>query len=105
MMFISKNKSKNTIQRWVWNVTTISNLSNHPRVDRPKVIDFDTLYFRLETQISTPLDNKSNLFLVKVDVIPLKEVWNKTILESINSMSQNVLKYKNLIEIKEFLNS
>jgi len=97
--------SKQTIRRWVWNVTTISNLSNHPRVDRPKVIDFDSLYFRLETQVSTPLDNESSLFLVKVDVFPLKKVWNEKILDSINSMSENVLKYKNLTEIKKFLNS
>ena len=78
---------------------------NHPNIVRPKLIDFDSLYFRLETQLSTPLDNESSLFLVKVDVIPLKKVWNEKILESINSMSENVLKYKNLIEIKKFLNS
>ena len=100
-----QHMSKHTIRRWVWNITTISNLSNHPKIKRPKIIDFDSLYFRLETQISTPLDNESSLFLVKVDVFPLKKVWNEKMLESINSMSENILKYKNLIEIKKFLNS
>ena len=102
---LAKHMNKQTIRRWVWNVTTISNLSNHPNIDRPKIIDFDSLYFRLETQVSTPLDDESSLFLVKVDVFPLKKVWNEKILESINSMSESVLKYKNLIEIKNFLNS
>ena len=102
---LEQHMNKQTIRRWVWNVTTISNLSNHPNIERPKIIDFDSLYFRLETQVSTPLDNQSSLFLVKVDVFPLKKVWNEKILESINSMSESVLKYKNLIEIKKFLNS
>jgi len=102
---LAQHMNKQTIRRWVWNVTTISNLSNHPNIERPKIIDFDSLYFRLETQVSTPLDNESSLFLVKVDVVPLRKVWNEKILESINSMSENVLKYKNLTEIKKFLNS
>ena len=102
---LEQHMNKQTIRRWVWNVTTISNLSNHPNIERPKIIDFDSLHFRLETQVSTPLDDESSLFLVKVDVFPLKKVWNEKILESINSMSESVLKYKNLIEIKKFLNS
>ena len=102
---LEQHMNKQTIRRWVWNVTTISNLSNHPNIERPKIIDFDSLYFRLETQVSTPLDDESSLFLVKVDVFPLKKVWNEKILESINSMTESVLKYKNLIEIKKFLNS
>jgi len=102
---LAQHMKKQTIRRWVWNVTTISNLSNHPNIERPKIIDFDSLYFRLETQVSTPLDNESSLFLVKVDVVPLRKVWNEKILESINSMSENILKYKNLTEIKKFLNS
>ena len=70
-----------------------------------KINDFENLYFRLETQISTPLDEFSSLFLVKVDVVPLKNVWDEVILESIHSMSEDVLNYKNLSEIKKFLNS
>ena len=102
---LEQHMNKQTIRRWVWNVTTISNLSNHPNIERPKIIDFDSLHFRLETQVSTPLDAEASLFLVKVDVFPLKKIWNEKILESINSMSESVLKYKNLIEIKKFLNS
>ena len=102
---LTEHMTKKTIRRWVWNLTTISNLSNHPNENRPEITDFESLHFRLETQISAPLDNKSSLFLVKVEVFRLEEVWDKIILESINSMSENILHYKKLIEIKKFLNS
>ena len=101
---LSKYMCSHSIQRWVWNVTTIKNLSNHPTIKRPKLTSFDELYFRLETQISTPVDEETSLFLVLVEVVPLNNVWNSRILESINSMSDNVLNYKNLIEIKKYLN-
>ena len=102
---LSQHMNKQTIRRWVWNITTIPGLSNHPSEERPLLSDFENLYFRLETQISTPLDEFSSLFIVKVDVISLKEVWDELILESINSMSDNIIKYKNLSEIKKFLNT
>ena len=101
---LSKYMCSHSIQRWVWNVTTIKNLSNHPTIKRPKLTSFDELYFRLETQISTPVDEETSLFLVLVEVVPLNKVWNSRILESINSMSDKVLNYKNLIEIKKYLN-
>ena len=96
--------TKHTIRRWVWNITTIEGLSNHPLVHRPEKIQFENLFFRLETQISTPLDQDSSLFLVKVEVCPLQEVWSDIMLESINSMSDNVLQYKKLKNIKNYLN-
>ena len=102
---LSQHMNKQIIRRWVWNVTTIPGLSNHPSEERPLLSDFENLYFRLETQISTPLDEFSSLFIVKVDVISLTEIWDELILESINSMSDNIIKYKNLSEIKKFLNT
>ena len=102
---LSKYMCNHTIQRWVWNVTTIEDLSNHPAISRPELNSFDDLYFRLESQISAPIDEDTSLFLVLVEVFPLNEVWNNSILKSINSMSESVLEYKNLIEIKKYLNS
>ena len=102
---LSKYMCNYTIQRWVWNVTTIKDLSNHPTISRPELSSFDDLYFRLETQISSPVDEDTSLFLVLVEVFPLNEVWNSSILKSINSMTESVLEYKNLIEIKKYLNS
>ena len=58
------------------NVIKYKNLSEIKKFlnseERPLLNDFENLYFRLETQISTPLDEFSSLFLVKVDVVPLK---------------------------------
>ena len=102
---LTKYMCKNTIQRWVWNVTTIKELSNHPEVARPEVVSFENLFFRLESQISTPLDANTSLFLVLVEVYPLSEVWESTILDSINSMSESILSYKKLTDIKKYLNS
>ena len=80
-------------------------IRDSPTIKRPELTSFDNLYFRLETQISAPVDEDTSLFLVLVEVFPLNKVWNSSILKSINSMSESVLEYKNLIEIKKYLNS
>jgi hypothetical protein len=67
--------------------------------------NFNDLYFRVETQISTPLDDETSLFLVSVEVVKLEEVWDEKILKSLNSMSESILEYKQLTTIKDYLNS
>ena len=64
----------------------------------------DSLYFRVETQTSTPIDKNTSLFLIKVEVFPLRDIWDPKILDSINSMSESILNYKGLVEIKDLLN-
>lgn len=94
-----------SFRRWVWSINTNPDLSNHP--DNKKDADphsIDDLYFRVETQTTAKVDNETSLFFVKVDVLPLQQVYNKKILDSINSMSDNVLKYKHLTKIKNMLN-
>ena len=71
---------------------------------RLSFLNFENLYFRVETQTSAPIDTETSIFFIKVDVVPLKEVWNPNILNSINSMSESILNYKGLVEIKDFLN-
>jgi len=94
-----------SFRRHVWTVTNNPHLSNHPntRIDsQPQSID--ELYFRWETQTTARVDNDTSLFFVKMDVLPLREVWNQRILDSINSMTDSVLTYKNLHHIKKLLN-
>lgn len=95
--------------RYVWTITKVPELSNHPGVKQKYhdiELSFDNLYFRLEKQTTLPLnDGITSLFFVKVEVRPLKDVWNNLILTSINSMSENILEYKNLREIKEIINN
>lgn len=95
-----------SFRRWVWTVTVNPDLSNHP--DNQKNINptsIDDLYFRYETQTTAKVDSDTSLFFVKIDVVPLKTVWNQRILDSINSMSDAVLTYKNLHNIKKLLNT
>jgi len=101
---LSDYMTKQSIKRWVWTITTNKNLSEYPDFKKPEVTNFENLYFRVETQTTAPIDNLTSLFFIKVEVIPLAEVWDIRILESINSMTEDVLKYKDLKKVKELLN-
>ena len=102
---LSEYMYKQSIRRWVWTITTYPELSNFPGFEKPKVSKLENLYFRVETQTSVPLNDETSLFLIKVEVVPLSKIWNIKILESINSMSENVLNYKDLLQIKKLLNT
>lgn len=98
-----------SFRRQVWTITTNPGLSNHPKLKTdfvPKTIE--DLYFRIETQTTEPLnDSLTSLFFVKVDVLPLQKIWSvygDKIISSINSMSDAIIKYKNLENIKSVLN-
>lgn len=94
-----------SFKRHVWTITVNPDLSNHPNNKKNLIAkDIDDLYFRWETQTTARIDDDTSIFFVKVDVVPLRKVWNQKILESINSMSKAVLDYKNLHEIKSLLN-
>jgi hypothetical protein len=96
---------KKSIRRWVWTITTYPELSNFPGLQKPRVDKLENLYFRVETQTSVPLDTETSLFFIKVQVLPLLNIWNVRILDSINSMTENVLNYKDLMQIKKLLNT
>ena len=101
---LSQYMTKQEIKRWVWTITTNNNLSEFTEINKPSISNFENLYFRVETQTSAPIDDETSIFFIKIDVLPLREVWSKNILDSINSMSDNILNYKGLVEIKDFLN-
>lgn len=97
---------QHSFRRWVWTVTNNPNLSNHPDnkiQSEPKTLD--DLYFRWEEQTTASVDKDTSLFFVHVNVVPLREVWSQKILDSINSMSDTVLNYKDLHHIKQLLNN
>lgn len=92
--------------RYVWTVTVNPDLSNHPSNQKDTIPrSVDDLYFRYEKQTTAMVDSETSLFFVRVNVLPLSQVLNDRIIDSINSMSDSVLTYKNLHEIKELLNS
>jgi len=62
-----------------------------------------------ETQTTVGFDDQLCFFFVKVNMMPLEVVWvekekRELILDSINSMSENILYYKNLYQVKKMLN-
>lgn len=102
-----------SMRRHVWTISTTGELSNHPKMAKPEVTDQTTiedLYFRMETQTTMPVgDGETAVFLVRVDTCPLGEIWQDParrdlIIQSVDTMSDNVLQYKNLVKIKEVLN-
>jgi hypothetical protein len=103
---ISKESAK--FRRYVWTITQVPSLSQHPIYKQNTPPIFDKLYFRTETQTTVGLGNDIALFFVKVDMTPLSQIWIDTdkqnlIKESLNSMSDEILTYKNLHQIKELL--
>lgn len=97
---------QSSFRRWVWSINMNPDLSNHPSTKKDIVPQsIDDLYFRVETQTTASVDEETSLFFVKVDVVPLREVWCQQILDSLNSMSEEILTYKNLHQAKKLLNN
>ena len=102
---ISKPGAK--FRRYVWTLTTSPELSRHPiyKSDEPAVSTIEKLYFRKETQTTVGYnDGRTTFFFVKVDVTPFISLSSETqqqAIDSINSMSDAVLEYKGLNEIKK----
>jgi Protein of unknown function (DUF3445) len=103
--------AQGSFRRHVWTISNSGALSQHPANKSDRVPNtIDDLWFRLETQTTMPLgDGDSSLFFVRVQTEPLTVIWKdtekrQTLLDSVNSMTDNVLEYKNLHYIKELLN-
>ena len=96
-------------RRFVWTISSLGGLSQHPAHTRPVPSSIDDLYFRTETQTTVGLGEDVCLFFVKVDMLPLNGIWldeakRETIKASINSMTDDTLTYKNLHQIKAIIN-
>ena len=102
--------SGKSFHRHVWGISPLKSLSNHPRHKKPSFKSLDDLYFRIEHERTLTVDEDTAAFFIDVEVLPLKTVFHlkneyrDLIKDSINSMSENVLAYKNLEEIKEMIN-
>ena len=104
--------AQGSFRRHVWTISNSGELSQHPANKSDHVpASIDDLWFRLETQTTMPLgDGDSSVFFVRVETEPLASFWNNTeqrqiLLDSINSMTDAVLIYKNLHKIKQLLNT
>lgn len=95
-------------RRYVWTLTALNSLSQLPYYKRPVPTALTDLYFRTETQTTVGIDGNACYFFVKVEHQPLSAIWEdrekrNLLLESLDSMSDAVLEYKHLKQIRTFL--
>jgi len=102
--------SGKSFHRHVWGISPLKGLSNHPRHKKPSIKSLDDLYFRIEHERTMTVDKDTAAFFIDVEVHPLsaifhlKNEYRDLIKDSINSMTENILAYKNLEEVKEMIN-
>lgn len=104
--------AQGSFRRHVWTISNSGALSQHPDTKSDHVpTKINDLWFRLETQTTMPLgDGASSVFFVRVETEPLQNLWSdpekrNTLIASLNSMTDSVLTYKNLHQIKHLLNT
>jgi hypothetical protein len=96
-------------RRYVWTLSSLPGLSQFPSYTRPAVKSIEDLYFRTETQSTVGMGQGVSLFFVKVEMTPLAAIWEdrekrSAIVSSLNSMTDAVLEYKGLREIRTLVN-
>ena len=100
--------SGKSFERYTWGISSLDGYSNHPLYEKPDFDSLDDLTFRVEHERTvTVIEGSTAVFLIHVDIYPLKEVLKTDfglIKGSIDSMSANVLQYKNLEKVKELMN-
>ena len=102
------SKQDAMFRRYVWTLTSLPSLSQLPSYNKPTPQSINDLYFRTETQTTVGIGGDICLFFVKVEMHPLQLVWEDPekrtlIVDSVNSMSEAVLGYKNLAFIKSII--
>lgn len=100
--------SGQSFHRYTWGISPLEGYSNHTLYEKPSFNSLDDLTFRIEHERTvTVLEETTAVFLIHVDLYPLKDVLKtnfQLIKESIDSMSSAVLEYKNLVKVKRLLN-
>lgn len=102
--------AKGPFVRHVWAISNTGTLSRRPDLVPERVDDdIDQMWYRCERQTTIPVDGEACLFLIRVFVAPLKEIFQdqekkKAIIDSINSMTDAVIAYKGYKRLRDFLN-
>lgn len=102
--------TKGPFIRHVWSLSNSGTLGRHPDTIKPWTNEtIDQMWYRCERQVTIPIDGFACLFLIRMYVQPLKQVFQdhikrKAITDSINSMSEAVIAYKGFAYLKEYFN-
>lgn len=97
--------TKGPFRRYVWTISNSSNLNQHLKVKKPWTNEtVDGMFLRVEEQTTVPYKGLC-LFFIKVKTQPLYERSDlNKIVESINSMSKEIVSYKGLSYVCDFFN-
>ena len=94
--------------RYTWGISSLGGYSNHPLYEKPDFDSLDDLTFRVEHERTvTVTKDTTAAFLIHVDTYPLEDVlkWDYGLIKgAVDSMTDSVLEYKNLVKIKRLLN-
>jgi hypothetical protein len=102
--------TKGPFIRHVWAISNTGKLSRRPDlITERRDNDINQMWYRCERQTTIPVDGEAALFLIRVYVAPLAEVFQdrekkKAIIDSINSMSDAVIAYKGYERLRNYLN-
>jgi len=94
--------------RHVWTICNRPGLNRHPDCCEPwQTETLDDMWFRLERQVTIPVEDRAALFLIRVYMHPLRDVFEdknvqQKVIDSIQSMSDAVLDYKNLRYVRNY---
>lgn len=101
---------KGPFVRYVWTICNSDQLNRRPDLTHDWTNEtVRDMWFRYERQVTLPMGDAA-MFLIRVYMIPLQQVFRSRkkkaqVMESINSMTQAVLDYKNLNYVKEVFTS
>jgi hypothetical protein len=101
--------AKGPFVRHVWSLSNTGALNLRPDLaPRTESDDIEQMWYRCERQTTIPVAGAAVLFLIRVYVAPIKDVFaspvhKKAIIESILSMTDAVARYKGLGRLRERL--
>ena len=85
--------------RFVWTVATDDQLDHHPKHRRTPWEEASALWFRVERQLTVPLEGLGALFLIRTYLYPLTALSaeeRSTLREALTQMPEEVARYKGL---------
>lgn len=94
--------------RSVWTIANSPDLNRHPDRCRPWTTEtVDSMWYRCERQTTIPVEGRAALFLIRVYMVPLSDVFRdaekkQRILDSIDSMSESTIAYKDLGYVRQY---
>ena len=98
--------SRGPLVRFVWTVANDDRLDHHPQGGREGWREGQPLWFRVERQLTVPLEGLGALFLIRTYLYPFEQLTPEqrdTLREALEVMPEEVARYKGLWAGKEVI--